>query len=140
MSAERISEAERGIGRIGNHYGDNPPQMALISTVDLLAKIRAAFDGGSKYDDSAQDVINRYSRIKLLILDDMGTEKPTEWANERLFEVIDNRYNENLPTVITTNLLPEPHLKKIVGDRIYDRIREMCKLYTITEGSYRPTA
>ncbi len=139
MSAERIRDSEGSIGRGGNRYGDNPPKMALISTVDMLAKIRAAFDIGNKYDDSAQDIINRYSRIKLLILDDMGTEKSTEWANERLFEVIDNRYNENLPIIITTNLPPE-QLKKIVGDRIFDRIREVCKLYTITESSHRPFA
>lgn len=105
-------------------------------TVALLEEIRQAYNDGG---ECAQDVTDKYCRAKLLVLDDVGTEKMTEWAEERLFEIIDYRYNEILPTVITTNLTPDA-MKVAVGDRIYDRIREMCKLVTMTAKSQRKTA
>ncbi len=113
----------------------NPTRIMFTSTIDMLAAIRAAYDS----DDDAQDVINKYSGAKLLVLDDVGTEKLTEWAYERIFEVIDHRYNEELQTIITSNLAPK-QLKSALGDRLLDRIREMCRFVTITEPSQRTTA
>ncbi len=112
------------------------PRVVLTTTVDMYAKIREAYDDNG---ETLEDAVRRYRCANLLILDDVGMEKTTEWSLERLAEIIDSRYNELLPTVITTNLTPEK-LKAAVGDRVYDRIREMCKLYTITEPSHRPTA
>lgn len=61
---------------------------------------------------------------KLLVLDDLGTQKMTEFVEERLFAIIDGRHQRTLPTIITTNLgLPE--LKKQFGDRVVSRIVEV---------------
>lgn len=134
MSPRRIENAHaHSISYI--NYGDNPPQIAFTSVISMLQEIRAAYDGG----ESAQDVVEGYARTGVLILDDLGTEKMTDWASEQLFQVIDHRYCEELSTVITTNLTPT-QLKQAVGDRIFDRIREMCPLVAITEKSQRPTA
>ena len=136
ISPERVRDLEdSGYTHSGWNYRDNPPKIKFTSVVDMLSTIRAAYDG----EDDVQDVIWRFCNTDLLILDDMGTEKLTEWGSERLFEIVDHRYNENLPMIITTNLTPA-QLKKAVGDRIYDRIREVCRMVSITEGSYRPTA
>lgn len=75
----------------------------------------------------------------LLIIDDLGAESSNAWTRERLFEIIDYRYNMNLPIVITTNCVPE-ELKEKVGDRCFDRIREMCVLVSVTAKSQRKTA
>lgn len=68
---------------------------------DLLDQLRATFDpaGGIAYDDRFQQIRNAH----LLVLDDLGTEHTTPWAREKLYQLINHRYNEHLPTVITSN-------------------------------------
>ena len=83
--------------------------------------------------------LRKYQTCNLLVLDDLGTERPTEWALETLFKIVDYRYNEELPMIITTNCTPED-LKKHVGDRIFDRIRSMCALVPVISSSRRETA
>lgn len=61
----------------------------------------------------------------VLVIDDLGAEKASEWVAETLFKIVDKRYREVLPTVITSNLsLGE--LADRLGDRIPSRIAEMC--------------
>jgi DNA replication protein DnaC len=61
----------------------------------------------------------------LLFLDDLGSEKMTEWVEETLYLILNHRYNEVLPTVITSNLTIE-QLAERVGDRIASRVVGMC--------------
>ncbi len=115
---------------------DSAPKIKIASTVSLFETVRNAHN---KEGSSAQDITQAYAQAALLILDDMGAEKINEWAAERMFEIIDHRYNQLLPTIITTNLQPEK-LKAVIGTRIFDRIREMCLLVTVDAGSQRKTA
>ncbi len=63
----------------------------------------------------------------VLIIDDLGAEKPSEWVSETLFKIINKRYEEVLPTIITSNLeLGE--ISERLGDRIPSRIAEMCEI------------
>lgn len=68
---------------------------------DLLDHLRAAFDPGAgvAYDERFYAFRNAF----LLVLDDLGTENTTPWAREKLFQIINHRYNERLPTIITSN-------------------------------------
>jgi DNA replication protein DnaC len=61
----------------------------------------------------------------LLFLDDLGSEKMTEWVEETLYLILNHRYNEVLPTIITSNLTIE-QLADRVGDRIASRVVGMC--------------
>lgn len=110
------------------------PVARLISTVELLGKIQSTF---GSYD--TQETIDKYKKVRLLVLDDIGAEKASEWVEARFYEIIDYRYNHLLPTVITSNLTPS-ELSKKVGERIADRIREMCKVVAIKTSSQRITA
>ncbi len=90
-----------------SHYIDVVP--------DLLDHLRATFDpnSGTAYDD-------RFSMIRnaqVLVLDDLGTENATPWAREKLYQIINYRYMEQLPTVITSNVD-----QRKVDDRIMSRI------------------
>lgn len=109
----------------------------FIGTVELMERLRAAYN--SEESGSAQDIIRRYQEAELLVLDDLGAEKPSDWARERLFEIIDRRYNDCTPVVITTNA-DIRELRQKLGDRICDRIRAMCATYTVTSKSHRKTA
>jgi DNA replication protein DnaC len=68
---------------------------------DLLDHLRATFDPGNgvAYDER----FNAIRNAQLLILDDLGTENTTPWAREKLYQIFNHRYNEQLPTVITSN-------------------------------------
>jgi DNA replication protein DnaC len=77
-------------------------QLALfINTPDLLDHLRAAYSptSATTYDERFEQVRN----APMLILDDLGTQSNTDWAQEKLYQIFNYRYNARLPTVITTN-------------------------------------
>ena len=122
-----------------------PAQLSPVrffSTTDLLQRIRASynFNNDDVSDECAlENLIEVCKKTKLLILDDFGAEKPSEWVREQLFSVIEHRYNFRLPLIITSNLLPK-ELAQTYGERIADRIRECCRVVPLTGDSMRPTA
>ncbi|MFA5053671.1 MAG: ATP-binding protein [Parcubacteria group bacterium] len=69
------------------------------TTPDLLDELRKGYNDDS-YDARMDDLCN----VGLLVLDDLGTERSTEWAAQALFQVINHRYSKRLPLVVTTNL------------------------------------
>lgn len=71
------------------------------------------------------------------MLDDLGAEKPSDWVQEKLYTVINNRYKRNKPLIITTNTVNMSGLEDIVGYRAYDRILEMCEPLKNSGDSYR---
>jgi DNA replication protein DnaC len=73
----------------------------FVSTPDLLDYLRAAFGPSSEtsYDQRFEQVRN----APLLVLDDLGTQSNSEWAQEKLYQIFNYRYNNRLPTIITTN-------------------------------------
>ncbi len=77
-------------------------EVALFITVpDLLDHLRAAYAPGS--DEAYDSLFERVRGAALLILDDLGVENPSAWAQEKLFQLFNHRYMYKLPTVITTN-------------------------------------
>lgn len=59
----------------------------------------------------------------LLILDDLGSEKESEWTTERLYAIVNRRWMEKRPTIVTSNL-GQADLAKAVGERLYSRIAD----------------
>ena len=117
-----------------------------FKVVDMLKMIREDIShsdnedfqlNGSKYFIGA---VSNYGEISflegllnfkgLLFLDDFGTEKPTEWALETLYTIIDKKYEDIIPMIITSNLGLE-ELGTLMGDRISSRIIEMCRIYEL---------
>jgi DNA replication protein DnaC len=78
-------------------------------------------EGKQEYIDS----LNKYS---LLIIDDLGVERQSEYVAEIVQNIIDSRYRAGLPVVITTNLSPRDftETQDIAKSRLYSRISEMC--------------
>ena len=92
---------------------------------DLLDALRSTFDKKSRVRYS--DLLDTYKGADLLILDDIGSEQTTEWALEKLYQIINWRYNQRLPLVITTNEVPvdfDPRLHS----RIFDRRNQTFEL------------
>lgn len=99
---------------------------------DLLDHLRSTFAPTSpiQYDEMFEGV----RTVELLVLDDLGTESATSWAQEKLFQIINYRYNFGYPTVFTTNRRLDS-----LDDRIQSRIgdRVLCKIIEIAARDYR---
>lgn len=106
---------------IANALIDKGYNVLMTNFATLTNKIQGMFEGKQEY-------INSLNRYQLLILDDLGAERKSEFMQEQVFNIIDARYRSGLPFIITTNLSAE-ELKKtsdIGYSRIYDRILEKC--------------
>lgn len=69
----------------------------------------------------------KYNPIQTLIIDDLGVERPTDWAQETLYAIIDRRYRDCRQTIFSSNYSLD-ELSERIGDRITSRIAEMCKV------------
>lgn len=76
----------------------------FLTVPDLLDSLRAAY---SDEDTAFDEQFDQVRQAPLLILDDFGTQNATEWAREKLFQILNHRYINRLPTVVTTNLALE---------------------------------
>jgi len=86
---------------IANHRLQRGHPVLFVVVPDLLDHLRATYRPTSEvaYDERFEQV----RTAPLLILDDLGTQSTTPWAQEKLYQIVNYRYNERLPTVITTN-------------------------------------
>ena len=85
------------------------------------------------------DGTSKFNRVKLLIIDDLGVERNTEYALEKMYDVIDGRYQSKKPIIITTNLSIDQMKKEtdMKYVRVYDRIFEMCYPVRVDGMSWR---
>jgi DNA replication protein DnaC len=99
---------------------------------DLLDHLRATYSPTS--DVSYDQRFEMVRTAPLLILDDLGTENATPWASEKLYQILNYRYNAQLPTVITTN-----HRLEEIDVRLRSRMHDMdlCQIYTILAPDFR---
>ena len=94
---------------------------------------------GAMYTEERYQYIASFNHYSLLIIDDLGIERSTEYAKEQVYAVIDERYKANLPLIITTNLtINEIRNPENVADaRIYIRVLEMCTPVHVGGGDRR---
>lgn len=92
----------------------------------LTNTLSGMYEGKQEYLDS----LNRYA---LLVIDDLASERNTEFMNEVVFNIIDARYRSGLPIVITTNLTAEElkHPADMSKQRVYSRLFEMCFAFEV---------
>lgn len=101
---------------------------------EFLDDLRAGYDQKPAHAGTPSGfdrLMSRAEQVGLFILDDLGVQKSTEWAQERIDAIIDHRYEDRLATVVTTNLMAEQ-----LGERVRDRLREGVTVQ-IEAGSYR---
>lgn len=120
---------------IANYRQDRGYSALFVVVPDLLDHLRATFSPQSlvSYDQRFEEVRN----ASLLILDDLGTQSATTWAQEKLFQLFNHRYNARLPTVITMQESVEEFEK--TNPRLSSRILDFsrCTVFAIIAPSYR---
>jgi DNA replication protein DnaC len=108
---------------------------------DLLRMIRSTYNPVVR--TAEMDIIRPVMDAELLVLDDLGAEKPSEWVEETMNLIVNTRYNERRPTIFTTNYedLPDEagldSLKGRIGFRMHSRLHEMCEFLEYDGGDYR---
>ena len=107
------------------------PTQQPVSIPQILKEV-GTFD-----DDNGK--IDKMNQSKLLIIDDLGAERGTDYSLERVYDIIDSRYRSNKPIILTTNLTMEQmkNCEDIRYNRIYDRIFEMCYPVKVSGLSWR---
>lgn len=95
----------------------------FLTVPDLLDWLRYSYDAtDATFEQRFEEIRN----VPLLVLDDLGAHNATQWAAEKLFQIIDYRYTRKLPTVITTNLDLED-----LDDRIRSRLQDPDLVTTV---------
>ncbi|MDF2791086.1 MAG: hypothetical protein K0S80_4188 [Neobacillus sp.] len=108
--------------------------VVFISMPDLLAKIKATFN--KKSEDSESQIMKALQDCSLLIIDDIGCEKVSDWVQEVIFRIVDGRYKMLKPIFVTSNLEPK-ELAERIGKRAYDRLVEISQPIKNDATSYR---
>ena len=119
---------------IGNGLLDRQVPVAATNFPRLLNLLQGTYE--------KQALLDRLSIYKLLIVDDLGVERDSAYAEEQIFNIIDARSSSELPVIVTTNLTLEEleHPTSMQYARIYDRVLEMCPIRLKLAGESRRKA
>lgn len=143
-----ILVGNNGVGKthlacsIANKLIENGIPVIYGTLINLLAELRNSYDTDN--DISEMEIIKLYENVALLIIDDLGKEKPSEWGLEELFTIINSRYENNLPVIITTNYNQNSLVERLslngeieTAKSIISRLYEMCYLVKIEDIDHR---
>lgn len=117
---------------IANELLDRTIPVVMTSFVKILQNIQ-----GNQEEEKV--IMSRLDDARLLIIDDLGTERNTDYALEKVYNIIDSRYRSGKPLILTTNMTLKEmqETTDIRYKRIYDRIFEMCFPVRVTGRSWR---
>ena len=97
----------------------------FINFTDALEQMRR--DYKKQNFDIRDDNLNHYQICKVLCLDDLGSEKTSEWVEEKIFSIVNFRYDRRKPTIFTSNLSLGEIENHYSDRRVSSRIAEMCR-------------
>ncbi|EHQ90013.1 ATP-binding protein [Desulfosporosinus youngiae] len=112
---------------IANELMESDLKVLFIVVPDLLDELRATY----KSELNELDLLDTARTIPILILDDLGAHNYTDWTRNRLYSIINYRLNEQLPTVITSNLSLD-EMEDYIGLRTTSRIIQSSRIFRLT--------
>lgn len=144
-SFEERADKGEGIAFVGS-YGTGKTHLAgailqevlkqgktgiFVTVPDLIQNIMTSWDKGTE-----RELINTIINCDLLVLDDIGAEVPKDWKQEKMYIIINKRYENMKPVLLTSNCSIE-ELETSLGGRITSRLAEMTHTVTITGDDFR---
>lgn len=93
---------------------------AAVTLPDMFASLRPRDGAGTEAE------FGKLAGVALLVLDDLGAAKVSEWTEEVLYRLINHRYEAMLPGIFTSNV-PARELRGVLGARVASRLAEMCR-------------
>lgn len=100
---------------------DDKKSAKIISVIELMRELKDTWSRDAEFNE--RDIINKYASLDLLVIDEVGIQFDSETEKRFMFEVIDGRYQNVLPTVLISNMTLF-EVKEIIGERVIDRLRE----------------
>lgn len=116
---------------IANELIESQQKLLFLIVPDLLDELRATFN--NKSENTEYDLLDIARTIPILILDDLGAHNYTEWSRNRIYTILNYRMNEQLPTIITTNL-DFNDIEHHLGERTCSRLLQMCRIFRLSAG------
>jgi len=108
-----------------------------MTMIDLLARIKQTFDRNDEATET--EIMKIYEEVPLLVIDDIGSEQPTEWGSTKIFSIINARYEAYMPVIVTTNYTGDELIRRMTpigpngqpldsknAEKTLDRLKEMC--------------
>lgn len=120
--------AVRLISAVGLHC-----KWRVVSAADLYAKLRP------RHGVDSETEFQTYAEASLLVVDDLGAAKTSEWVEEVNFRLVNYRYDRKLPTLFTSNI-PPAALREALGERVSSRLTEMTTRVAIAGQDRRRAA
>lgn len=107
-----------------------------VRASDLFNRLRESYNdtSGMKH----RELMTLYTQVEVLMIDDLGKTKPTEWTQEKLFQIIDVRANHNLPVFITCNYTDDELIERLIPQQTGDR-KTAEAIISRLRGNTRPT-
>ncbi len=139
-----------GVGKTRGHAG------LFCDYRELLKEIQASYNPAS--ESTEMKILEPIRTVEILVLDDFGASKPSDWVRDIVGIVLNARYNENRTTIITTNYLDNPSaegeaarlpngklipptredsLEQRIGSRMRSRLYEMCRTVEVSAPDFR---
>lgn len=122
---------------ISNKMIEQNKIVLMEKSSSIIDRIKESFN---KAELSEMEVIELYSNVDMLIIDDFGNENLSRWALEKLYKIISNRYDNELPIVITTRYNKEQLIEQLsteneteIAEEIVEVLNEMCYGISIAE-------
>jgi DNA replication protein DnaC len=112
---------------------ERQPYPLFLPSSEFFLQLKDTF-GNNKI--SEQDIIQQYDRSPLLVIDDVGSEKISDWSRQMFYVLIDRRYRNKKQTIITSNLNLK-QISELIDDRISSRIVGMGKVVEFFGEDYR---
>ena len=105
------------------------------NSTDIIARMRKSFKEG----ESDIDIISKITDVDLLVIDDLGKEKESEYTNMIIYQIINRLYEDEKALIITTNYTSFAVKERLgdYGDAILSRLLEMCKVVKLTGEDWR---
>ncbi len=122
---------------LANHCLANGSRTLFVNVPDLLDHLRAAYTPTStvSFDERLEEI----QLVELLILDDLGTESSTDWAREKIYQIINRRYVTRTPTVVTMNPREFERLDERIKSRLMDAgLSRVIFIHAPSEKIWRP--
>lgn len=110
---------------------------------EISKQIRGTYDNKKREAETEQAFIEKLANIDFLFIDDFGTERVSKneedlWLQEKVFEIVNKRYNNNKPIIFTSNYsLGDMVAKRGLAPKTMDRIVETCEAMELQGASYR---
>lgn len=146
-----VGKTHLAIGILQSLIADRGAKGLFYDYRDLLKEVQNSYD--RKVDQSEREVLAPVFEAEVLVLDELGAAKPTEWVWDTVAHILNTRYNDRRTTIITTNYANVPPLgqdargpraamrEETLGDRVTERMRsrlmEMCVSIEINGEDFR---